>query len=611
MEILKYFGDDKYIKDTVPLKAGLYVKVNKDLSLDWKYFSRNTTEEDACEELDWFRMRNFHSLVSASTKFIGASKLFSSNNLISFFFGERIFYDFKTHEFDMEMAKNRTLTFINTYLEKDLFDYSKEEVTYAKKVMLESVLNDVAKLVKQLRDNKELKELKFTSNPPNSKGENTVKVANECRIRVFFDEEVETFLNHSHCFKKKTLFNKNDFNIEIGDIVFGATNFSTNLSDKKPLLKHMDTIFKVGLISEEDALKYDKLSAWLIGQKLKNGFISLENTSNYLTIKDKLNENEQGVFISFSEEQKGIVIKDYYTCVGGKDINFNVNNFLMSRFFEEKTIGSFALEEEINKNFFNKCLIPHYFTKPGDIKVKKPLLTRQIKNNLLATRKPLFSFFRESKKRDIVSIVNKNFFNLIEYKVSLIRHINNNVKKSEYGLESISKTYNFYLSLVHYIEKEGETSMPNQFKNNYLEIRKKVTTLKEEKELKVPKEKQTEFNINNDIEFSVLVGQLVKYLLNQSVSNKLTYSVINVFIKNNNNETIINSLMNLVSKYRSTLNLRDNIFSTLLENVLSYEPTKEFNNKACLYGILADNCMYISIKNTPKTKLEDNEREDK
>lgn len=595
MEILKFFKDDKQIKNSLKLDDGIYIKLNKDNTFKSVYINNLTEDSIDSKLLNWFRMRYFHSLITSSQKCMdtGKSEKYTeaqtkrvyNNNLCSFFFYEKIFYNKK-----MEISLKTTNDSIGLFCEKygnnnfirktfkDRQDELPKESDFENyKNRLEAILPDIYQEIQEIRKEYKISDLKVGKN----------KVSEDLRIRIFFDLDESEYKKQGNIYKSSYLFNKNDYNKTVKSKVMGASGFSSTYNIKKRFLISEGTFFKAGLISLEDSFAYDRLMFWLKSQekkindkiiKIRSGYISLNNNFETLQLKDKLNEKELGVFISFSiDPQSGeLTIEKYYTCMGSDEIDFKYQNFLLKnkKSLEEKNISSrFELEKMTNSLFFSGYLIYNYHKDSKDIKISDNL-TQTLKQSVILSRNACFSFFKEGNENAFKNLITREGFNLVLAKGSKIKTLKE--------FKVLENAFNLYLNYENYFKNKesGEMSDALRMKTSYLSMSEKI----------IKKEKIV---LENEIDFGVLIGQFVRYLLSQSKAEEVTYQSIETFLKTKSYNKVLLEWQKLLDKYKHEININNLRINNAISSILEYEPINNYNQKAFLYGFSTKNVFYL------------------
>ena len=584
MEILKYFYDDTQLESIAKLDTALYIKVNKDKTLEHYYISPKIETQE--EIIDWFRMRNYYSKITNINKCMDSGKkILTHNNLNTFFFRDKIFYYTADESFSLEPLKQLITNFNKTYFSKFNKYVTQEEIdTYCNTIL--ELLPKIVKIIEQTRKEYGLKD--YNKSVDNS----TVYV------KIFFDETIENYITKSDYFNNEAgTFNVEKYNVEFENQLFGASSFSTSINEsKKPFLVHNGTPFLVPLNSLKDVKAYKRLEKWLSSQNKRSGYISLNSKTHLLEFKDNLSNGEQGVFISFELGLTGFTLTNYYLCQGNQIENFDYKIFIPKRYednsYQNQTISLSLLEDMISKKFYNGYLINNYNKDAKDISVSDKL-SSFLKAHLIKTRNAYYSFFKEGQKHLLKNIIYNYTFNLVLYKFTETCFYDDNNKQFIIP-DNFKEIFNIYLNLKNYFYKEENNNMAYPIKDNYDKIIKNLDNL-------------NDFKIENDEQYSIIVGQFVKYCLNKSKAKKLTYDYVSVFTTSQNNQRIRTELQKLLNKYSHELYINSHKFNIIIKSILEYETKNNFNNEACLYGIVSDNLFYM--KKLTGEKVEETDKE--
>ena len=177
------------------------------------------------------------------------------------------------------------------------------------------------------------------------------------------------------------IYNKNDYNLKIDDIVYGLPNDNIGLNSKKPYLENKSRKSTIpNLINTEEALIQRKFFDYLmnfategkvnvyIGNKVyakKNGeFPPDDFDGNFLRIK----KGKELEIISFDQivgyKEELLKKVDYKNLLGVK-ILINEDEVDYGEYGDKKDI-----QKLISEVFFSKYLINNYFTEASDISLK-------------------------------------------------------------------------------------------------------------------------------------------------------------------------------------------------------------------------------------------------
>jgi CRISPR-associated protein Csh1 len=226
-------------------------------------------------------------------------------------------------------------------------------------------------------------------------------------LKIFFYYEDDDYKKESERYFIPNIYNKNDYNQTIKNIIYGLPNDNMGLNSKKPYLENKTRKVVVPyLINQEEVIYQKKFFDYLMNQASSGKFnIYVGKEIIALNNRNFLEEDFNGIFLRLRKD-KEVLIQDY-------DVISNYNSKLNS-VFEYQNILQIDAEklksiyygkvktlsklcEIINEVFFNKFLISNFFTDPKDLPKNDSIL----KSNLLICRTALFNWFYKGNCKNI------------------------------------------------------------------------------------------------------------------------------------------------------------------------------------------------------------------
>lgn len=214
-------------------------------------------------------------------------------------------------------------------------------------------------------------------------------------IKIFIDVNIDEYKRVQALYWKERIFNKNDFNIEIENEVFGLSNSNISFSVDKPFNEHKTTKFKVPFrISQIDAISTKIFFDWLENQDVRNKYIF----NNYFLYLNRYMANKKD--LSYKKEIKEF---DYLPIKIEKlEKPIHVTNFLQIKDKEDYEIKElFVLEEKVDEMFYNHQLTSNYY---GDVYNK---LDKSFANLIYTTRDAMANYFKKFDEREFYQVVKK------------------------------------------------------------------------------------------------------------------------------------------------------------------------------------------------------------
>lgn len=380
---------DELILGSYSLKDGLYVKINQDNSLEF-YESKTIKKEkiflnlngmENSEALDWFKQRDYYSSYINSNKALFDKKIHNINYLSYFFKVE-----------NDEHVKDKIDEHFNILLGFGKFkDKKDKEVLLKYKVYLENEdrKKDILEKCKILKN--------CFDDIIKIKKENEIKNY----IKIFFEENLETYKKESEIYLSLKIFNDSNFNQKIEDKIYGLSNSNMGLNSKKPFLENKTRKYTAPfMIENEDALILKKFFDWLKVQPYNQ-----DRTLDEHFFIQKQSNNDEAEIIDFDYiPSKKDDVNKYFSSIYVKNyLELEKDKKLISD-YEIKEL--WQLEDIVDDIFYNKQLKFNYYKDSKDIKVSD-FLSKELHSILLITRFSMINYFKKYENRDFLKIIKK------------------------------------------------------------------------------------------------------------------------------------------------------------------------------------------------------------
>lgn len=323
------------------------------------------------------------------------------------------------------------------------------------------------------------------------------------------------------------------------------------------------------LLSLEDALLHKQFFDYLLNRAStgKSNVYINEDDDKRIYCLDNIENIDKGFNGFYLKTKKGTELEIHYM-----DVVTDYKMYLKPLFDFENVIG--ALDDEcyreykyrndveklINNILFSKYLINNYFTAPDDIKAIKT--DTVYKKNILTCRNAIFAWTRAGRVDNIGYVLPK----------AALEVVINSIRK-EY-IKSAQKQLNLYFALNKYFNKQ---------ENDMEDIRESLRT-------KVNSEHQNV--IENDLEYSFAVGQIIYFLQTKSKAKKRTQDFINQFIIIRNDAVLKNKLRQFYRRYNYEMAIEDKRFKNLYGMVELYLNVGKIDQGMLLAGYLGENLIY-------------------
>lgn len=390
-------------------------------------------------------------------------------------------------------------------------------------------------------------------------------------LKIFFEADPECYIKEEKRYLITKIYNKNDYNIEFNNQIYGLPNDNLGLNSKKPYMENKTRKITVPyLIDPMEAVLQRKFFDYLMNQAnlgRTNIFFDYDTGEIIPLKKGELIEGEFSGFFLQIKKGKEIEIHHQDTIVDYKynlSKKFSFENVLDIR-DEEELYKEYRNKEQmqalIDRIIFSKWLIGNYFMPESDISADG-----ELKRNLLLSRNVIFAWIYKGQEENVGQILNRVCRNMIR----------DSLQKGYW--EKSRRQFNFMCSLEKYF---GGNSMADK----YQEIRGKLRTKINENQENV---------LDSDREYFYAVGQLTYYFISLSQSKELKHSLANPVFNATNTKVISQKLQQFFMKYNYTLNIGNKKFNRLYAMVSGYEVEEKICQQDIIAGYLSNNLLYES-----------------
>ena len=388
-------------------------------------------------------------------------------------------------------------------------------------------------------------------------------------LKVFFEDDRDLYINEEKRYLMTKIYNKNDYNIDIDEQIYGLPNDNLALNSKKPYMEHKTRKNVVPyLITPEEAATQRKFFDYLMNEA-NRGYTNIFFDSD----EDEIIPKKPGEFITgdfsgfFIQIQKGKELS-----IQHQDAIVDYKYNLYKHFQYIDVIGS-AKDEEIFKEYvnkkqmlavldeviFSKCLSRNFFT--DDINVNP-----ELKRNIIMSRDAISAWLYKGQEQGIDAVLHNVCINTVR------DSINNGY------MNKVIMQFNFMKSLEEYF---GGVNMADR----YSDIRKNLSD-------KINKKGYSQ--IESDEEYFYAVGQLVYYFISLNKSKDKKHSLANPFFNARNNELLQKKITQFFKKYNYIIGTTNRRFNNLYSMVSSYELTGRVKSEEIIAGYISSNLIYDS-----------------
>lgn len=415
-------------------------------------------------------------------------------------------------------------------------------------------------------------------------------------IKIFFvfsdqNKTLDYYKRENKRYLLPNLYNKNDYNVEIGNEILGPPNNNMNLNSNKPFLLNKTRKVKTPyLVNQQQALLRAQFFDYLWGQVSKGCYDFYINTfgnkKELLAVSDDkelVGKNIQGYYIHCQKGKNEAEIIDSQVVSSfsySLKKSFFLENYMeiSDEYIEKSNIrydeyldNVMSMFNMIDQVFFDGKLKRNLYTNASDIQINDGYL----KKCLLTYRDQLRLFKNTGDLLILQRIIEKMSWYLIVNSISQSSQL------------MLAHKLNLRWSLLGYFDDERK-------------IGGKVVDVKNQLRLHINLPKEKDWKFDNDEEFNYAVGQLIKYFLYLSKSSKKTHVYINQYLNCKDVKLLKHKLIHMYKKYNYAIDFYlESRSSKLIEHIIEYDT----NN------ILSE--FIVAGFNGPLLILEKNKEEDK
>lgn len=562
LETFKKFYEkngDRLVLDSYGLKDGLYVKINKDETIE--YFQTKTVKKekifsDLNDNLNptieyWFKQRDYYSSYLNSNKSLFDKKIHNINYLS---------YYFKVENGDY--AKEKIDQHFNVLTHFAKFKDKKD------KEVLNKFQNTIDNTERQNDILLKSKLLKITFDKIIQKAQQE-EIKNY--IKIFFDEDIKTYKQESQIYLSLKIFNDSKYNQKIEDKIFGLSNSNMGLNSKKPFLEHKTRKVHIPfMIKNEDALLLKIFFDWLKTQPYnqtrtldeEHFFIQKGVNNDEAEIKDfdfiPLKSNEVDKYF------KPIHVKNYLN-IQDKDGNP----------IEDYEIRDLSqLEERVDELFYNKQLKFNYYRDNSDIKVSD-FLSKELQTILFITKDVMLNYFKKYDDKEFYGVVKK------------------------YGVDFIVNHFLHERPFKSQLAMNLKIALQKHYKGENMDITSELQTIRE---ILI---NEDDYKSLDKEQFLFLSGQWAAYLLSLSkAANKnKTLSLAEQYFKAKSLSKIQSILNSDLERYKHEISLNNKKIKKAVALLKAFDLDEKINDAdkdRFLVGFMVKNIFWETSKKEDK-----------
>lgn len=398
-------------------------------------------------------------------------------------------------------------------------------------------------------------------------------------LKIFFEADDEEYVKEGQRYFLPNIYNSNDYNIMIENVVYGLPDNNLGMNAKKPFLSIKSRKYPAPyLLDGERVLAQKKFFDYLMNLVAVGKYHIYIDTDRKEIIGCRNGESpkeiETGYYLRIKKGKTEAEIWEHDNISGYNQQLEKIFKFLNFVSVNHKSYGKYEdayqwydnrleVGKLINEVFFSNWLAGNYTIDAADINVNDGL----IKKNILLSRNVIFAWVYEGNDIGFEKILDKVSLELIK-----------NSLMNDYRERAIWQL-NLRMSFKEYFDERGEKDMGEIISELQNGVKKKVFADKV-----VP--------LENDKEYYYAVGQLAAYLISLSKAKDKNHSLLNPFMNAKSDENIKRRLLQIYKKYN--YNIPDNYkrVKNLLAMVEGYVPDGEVDQEAIVLGYACDNLIY-------------------
>lgn len=408
------------------------------------------------------------------------------------------------------------------------------------------------------------------------------KLTGKDYLKIFFQMDHADHETEGKRYYIPNIYNKNDYNENLSDEVYGVANNNVGFNDKKPYLKHRDRKCSFPNMENLDkAIRKQKFFDYLMNlasERRYNVYLPIDPEKKITACKD----DEYGIPDGFTGyklrtmiDNTAAAIIDVDYVIDYRDLlyrNFYMQNIVEvpEKYLEDVEYGEISkrsiVRKLVDEVFFSKYYLKNIYTEPKDMKGIKD---SGIKKGLLLYRDAYTEWLdKGNDEADLIKVVKQSGDMLIH-----------NAIENDYMIK-VMHQFNLKWSLLEYFQ-ESEGTMKN-----------KLTTIRQE--LKRKMDADVLQDIESDEEYSYAAGQMLGYLIGLNKSSKKTFSLGNRYLALNKDAQLKEQLRQLFMRYNHDEDMYKykKRVGNLLAMILAYDVELAIDHDLMLAGYVSNGVIF-------------------
>lgn len=398
-------------------------------------------------------------------------------------------------------------------------------------------------------------------------------------LKIFFEAGSEEYEREGRRYFLPNIYNSNDYNVEIENVVYGLPDNNLGMNAKKPFLSVKSRKYPAPyLLDGEEVIFQKKFFDYLMNLVSAGQYHVYVDTAQKKIIGCRSGEApqrvESGYYLRLKKGKTEAEIHSQDNISGYNQTlkkHFEFSNFINSRCrkhpeYEERYHSYYNRIEIgglINEIFFSNCLAGNYMIDAGDIKITDEILKRSI----ILSRNSIFDWVYVGNDRGFAKMLEKVSLDLVKGAIL-----------NDYR-ERVLWQLNLRWSFRKYFSKNGDKDMAEIISGLRECVEKKVFA-----DYVIP--------LESDDEYYFAVGQLASFLISLNKSRTKAQSLVNPFLNAKADRVIKKRLLQLYKKYNYDIREQSKRVKNLIAMVEGYEPEGKVNQEMIILGYASDNLIY-------------------
>ncbi len=391
-------------------------------------------------------------------------------------------------------------------------------------------------------------------------------------VKIYFDADREAYQRESRRYVIPNVYNTTDYNMPVGDKIFGLPNDNMGLNAKKPYLENKTRKNTMPyLISTEEVAVQKKFFDYLYNQAClgkSNIYLNEEDGIIALSNNESLKQSFRGYYLRI-QKGKELEIHDFDEITG---FEAEIEPIELKQYIPipEKNATDLVYEKVkkledvkilINSVFFKKFLITNFFTDAKDIRLNDT----NVKEELLRCRTGYFNWFFKGESVAVRSFFAESSLVLIKNSI-LNRHIPKAIEQ-----------FNVRESILNYFE--GGERMEQTYEEIFERLSEMINS-------------DTRSTIEDDAMYYYAAGQIAQFLLSLNQSSKPTPALVNPVINARTAQQLQVVLERLYKKYNYAIKYPQRISRLYSMFLLHIPENKKTDSQMLIAGYLDRSLVY-------------------